>query len=155
MITDIACKETDYLDLAIVQEVICSVLALIVAPLIEPTMWIMPFNEIQYCWFDIAVVSVLEGFAVVFAILGQIYISPSLTALISSTASVYTAILGYIFLKESMRVPEVIGCVLIGFATLLASYRLHSSVSSYSVSNGYSSTALFEYNSVELPDLIR
>ena len=116
-----AVREVDYLELAIVEDIVCSVLTLSFALYYEPTMWISPYESIRKSYVDLLVVAVVEVFAVIFSILGQIYISPSLAALLFSTASVYAAVGGYIFLDEILTIPELFGCSLIAVATVIAS----------------------------------
>ena len=122
ILTDMAVREVDYLELAIVEDVCVSVLTLSFALYFEPTMWISPYISIRESYVDLLVVAVVEVFAVIFSILGQIYISPSLAALLFSTASVYAALGGYIFLGEGLTIPELFGCSLIAVATVIASY---------------------------------
>jgi drug/metabolite transporter (DMT)-like permease len=151
IVTDIACKEVDYMQLALVEYLSCSVLCVLIAPSLEPTMWVPPFQAVRSCWVDIIIVSVLECLGVVFTILGQIYISPSVTALVSSSGSVYAAVLAYYFLGENMNFSEILGCVLIGVATVLACYPVRSprSNSEEATSERYGT---FEYSVIELPE---
>lgn len=121
MFTDIAVRNADYLELAIVEDVVVSILTICMALWLEPAMWIFPFTSIRNSYLDITVVAMVEVFAVIFSILGQKYISPSLAALLFSTASVYAALGGYVFLGEGLTTPEIFGCVLIALATVVAS----------------------------------
>ena len=57
-------------------------------------MWVYPYVDIRRSYLDITVVAVVEVFAVMFSILGQIYVSPSLASLFFATASVYAALGG-------------------------------------------------------------
>jgi drug/metabolite transporter (DMT)-like permease len=124
MATDVASKKVDCLSLAIVEDLVCSILTIIAALTLEHDMWIAPYSFIRESWDLILIVAIVEGAAVVFGILGQIYVSPSLTALISSTASVYTAIGGYLFLHEVLSIIELLGCGLILMATILVSCQM-------------------------------
>jgi drug/metabolite transporter (DMT)-like permease len=130
MATDIASKKVDCISLAIVEDIVCSILSLIAALFLEDIMWDYPYKVILESWDLILIVAAVEGSAVVFGILGQKYINPSLTALISSSASVYTAIFGYYFLHETLNPIEFVGCALILIATLFASYRIDDEKSS-------------------------
>jgi drug/metabolite transporter (DMT)-like permease len=124
MATDVAVKEVDCLSLAVVENFVCSVLTIAAAMAFEPNMVKYPYNVIAESWDLIVIVASVEGSAVVFGILGQVYINPSITALISSSASVYTAIGGYFFLGEVLRPVELLGCALILSATVAASYQI-------------------------------
>jgi drug/metabolite transporter (DMT)-like permease len=124
MATDVAAKNVNCLSLAIIEDLVCSILTICAAVVFERKMLIDPYYAIRESWDLILIVAVVEGSAVVFGIFGQIYISPSMTALISSSASVYTAIGGYIFLDESLQPVEILGCGLVLSATAFASYQL-------------------------------
>ena len=126
MATDVAAKEVDCLSLAVVENLVCSVLTIAAAMIFEPDMMKYPYNVIGESWDLIVIVATVEGSAVVFGILGQVYINPSITALISSSASVYTAIGGYVFLGEVLRPVELLGCGLILSATAAASYQIET-----------------------------
>mmetsp|Transcript_20716 Transcript_20716/g.20065 ORF Transcript_20716/g.20065 Transcript_20716/m.20065 type:complete len:330 (-) Transcript_20716:453-1442(-) len=130
MATDIASKKVDCISLAIVEDMVCSILSLIAAVLLEDIMWDYPYEMILKSWDLILIVAAVEGSAVVFGILGQKYINPSLTALISSSASVYTAIIGYFFLHETLNSLESMGCALILIATIFASFQISDEKSS-------------------------
>jgi hypothetical protein len=93
----------DCISLAVVEDLITSIFTIIAAIALEPDMLVYPYAAIRGSWDIIFIVAAVEGSAVVFGILGQVYINPSITALISSSASVYCAIAGYVFLDELMR----------------------------------------------------
>ena len=124
MATDVAAKVVDCISLAVVEDLVCSLLTLFAAFSLEPQMMSYPYDAIIRSWDIILIVAVVEGSAVVLGILGQVYVSPSVTALISSSASVYTAIGGYLFLGEILRPLEMLGCVLILAATVYAARQV-------------------------------
>ena len=124
MATDVAAKVVDCISLAVVEDLVCSLLTLFAAFSLEPQMMSYPYESIIRSWDLILIVAVVEGSAVVLGILGQVYVSPSVTALISSSASVYTAIGGYLFLGEILRPLEMLGCVLILAATVYAARQV-------------------------------
>ena len=107
MATDVAAKKVDCLSLAIVEDLVTSILTIIAALFLESEMLVYPYTAIMGSWDLILIVAAVEGAAVVFGILGQVHISPSTTALISSSASVYAAIGGYFFLHESSILPAI------------------------------------------------
>ena len=60
------------------------------------------------------------GAAYTLQILGQKYTNPTLATLLMSLESVFAAIAGWLILKETMGVREIVGCVLI-FAAIVVS----------------------------------
>ena len=122
--TDVASKKVDCLSLAVVEDLVTSIFTIIAAIAFEPEMLVYPYTVIRGSWDLILIVAAVEGGAVVFGILGQVHINPSVTALISSSASVYCAVGGYFFLHELLRPVEILGCVLILIATIYASCQI-------------------------------
>ena len=142
MATDVAAKKVDCLSLAIVEDLVTSILTIIAALFLESEMLVYPYTAIMGSWDLILIVAAVEGAAVVFGILGQVHISPSTTALISSSASVYAAIGGYFFLHESLRPIEMTGGALILLTTIYASCQIKN------VEDTSTSRAKISYSSI-------
>ncbi|NLX62270.1 MAG: DMT family transporter, partial [Tissierellia bacterium] len=60
------------------------------------------------------------GVAYTLQIIGQKYTNPTLASIIMSLESVFSVISGAIFLNESMIAREIIGCVLVFIAVIIA-----------------------------------
>lgn len=60
------------------------------------------------------------GVAYTLQIIGQKYTNPTLAAIIMSLESVFSVISGVIFLNESMSLREILGCVLVFIAVIIA-----------------------------------
>lgn len=145
--TDVASKKVDCVSLAVIEDLITSILTIIAAILLESNMLIYPYQEIRECWDLILIVAAVEGSAVVLGILGQVYVNPSITALISSSASVYASLGGYFFLHEMLHPVEILGGVLILIATVYASHQIQNEESlpllkSFGTKNLYSSVEI-------------
>ena len=124
--TDVASKKVNCISLAVIEDLTTSVFTIAAAILLESNMLAYPYEKIRESWDLILIVGALEGSAVLLGTLSQIYISPSIVALISSSASVYTSIGGFFFLHEVLRPLEILGAVLILSATLYASYQVRN-----------------------------
>jgi drug/metabolite transporter (DMT)-like permease len=65
-----------------------------------------------------------SGIAYTLQIVGQKYAEPTLASIVMSLESVFAALGGWIFLEDALTPRELIGCVLVFLAILLAQLRL-------------------------------
>jgi drug/metabolite transporter (DMT)-like permease len=78
-------------------------------------------SEIIDCAGPILYSAILSvGVAYTLQIIGQKYTNPTLASILMSLESVFSAISGAIYLKESMLAREIFGCVLVFIAVLIA-----------------------------------
>lgn len=61
-----------------------------------------------------------SGIAYTFQIIGQKHLSPTIASLIMSLESVFAALAGWLFLKETLSTKEMIGCGLVFAAVILS-----------------------------------
>ena len=77
--------------------------------------------DILSCWLPIGYAGILSmGVAYSLQVLGQQRLEPTAASLIMSLESVVAAITGWLILKESMTVPELLGCALVFAAVILS-----------------------------------
>jgi len=78
-------------------------------------------SEIIDCAGPILYSAILSvGVAYTLQIIGQKYTNPTLASILMSLESVFSAISGAIYLKESMLAREIFGCVLVFIAVIIA-----------------------------------
>jgi drug/metabolite transporter (DMT)-like permease len=123
ILSDIASKRVDCIDLTCYQFLVVAVLSVITAVIFEPHYWTTspPLKSVPISggWDMILLVSITEGAGVMFATLGQMYVTPSRASIIYSFEGVTTAIFAYIFLHETMTLLEFIGCALVFLSSFL------------------------------------
>ena len=86
----------------------------------QPTLEIIGNTAFQILYLGIC----SNGIAYTFQMFGQKYLDPSPASLIMSLESVFAAISGWLILHERMSGTEILGCVLIAFAIVLAQVTL-------------------------------
>ena len=93
--------------------VLCSVIALVVE---EPTI-----SGILAAWLPIAYAGVMScGVAYTLQIIGQKGMNPTVASLILSLESVISVLAGWLLLNQTLSVKEIIGCVIMFAAIILA-----------------------------------
>lgn len=114
---DIYASKVDPLRLNVVQVLVCTLLSAIVALSAEDITW----QAIRGNWISIAYAGVLSmGAAYGMQILGQRDVEPSTASLIMSLEAVFAVLCGVIFLQETMSKWEILGCILLFIAVVLA-----------------------------------
>ena len=84
-------------------------------------------DGILACWKDILYVAVFSGaLGYTFQIIGQKYTEPTLASLIMCLESVFAAIGGWILLNQTLSGREILGCVLMLSASVIALLPSHS-----------------------------
>ena len=107
----------DCLRLSMVQFAVCGFLSMIAA-----FIWETPALSgiLQAKWALLYSGVMSSGIAYTLQMVGQKRCKPQLASLIMSLESVFCALCGFVFLKEKMSVPELIGCTLMMGAVVLA-----------------------------------
>jgi len=107
----------DGVKMACIQFFVCGFLSLIAMFLFESPV----VSSILQAWIPLLYTGVLScGVAYTFQILGQKNVIPSIASLIMSLEAVFCAIGGWILLGESLSIKEMIGCILVFSAIILA-----------------------------------
>ncbi|WP_459129687.1 DMT family transporter [Guggenheimella bovis] len=103
--------------LSLFQFIVASSLSAIVAFAIEtPTLSNMILDKYAILFSGVVVV----GGAFTLQILGQQYVEPALASIIMSFESVFAVLFGFLLLHETLQTREIIGCILMFIAILLA-----------------------------------
>jgi len=107
----------DGVKLSCIQFFVCGFFSLIAMFLFETPV----FSSILHAWIPLLYTGVLScGVAYTFQILGQKNVNPSIASLIMSLEGVFCALGGWLLLGESLSIKEIIGCILVFGAILLA-----------------------------------
>lgn len=107
----------DSIKLSFMQFTVCGLLSLIGALIFEhPT--VSQFNDAWFCILYAGVFS--SGIAYTLQMAGQKYAEPSVASIVLSLESVFAALAGWVILDERLSGKEIIGCVLVFGAVILA-----------------------------------
>lgn len=116
IIVDIYVNRVDSLKLSLVQFITAGVLSTIAAIVFENP----SIASIIDCAGPILYTAIMVvGVAYTLQIVGQRYTNPTISAIIMSLESVFSAISGVIFLNESMNIKELIGCAFMFLAVII------------------------------------
>jgi drug/metabolite transporter (DMT)-like permease len=122
---DAGAKRVDCVDLTCVEFCTSLILSTIPSLYLESHMWVWPMPAFQQGWAMIVFVGITEGSAFLISTIGQMHAtSNARSALIFSLEAVFTAILGYLFLNETLTPLEIFGCFLMFMATVISSESL-------------------------------
>jgi drug/metabolite transporter (DMT)-like permease len=117
LVIDHFSPKTDGIKLSCIQFFVCGVLSIPFMFLFETVDW----SNILDCWLQISYVGVMScGVAYTLQILGQKYTEPTIASLILSLESVFAVIFGILLLHEQISGREIIGCLIMFSAFLLA-----------------------------------
>lgn len=117
MVIDRFVGKVDGVKLSFVQFVTAGILSLIASFIAEEP----KIGEIIDCAGPILYSAIMSvGVAYTLQIIGQKYTNPTLAAIIMSLESVFSVISGAIFLSESMIPREILGCILVFIAVIIA-----------------------------------
>ena len=109
----------DGVKMSCLQFFVCGFLSMIAMFLFETP----AISSILHAWIPLLYTGVLScGVAYTFQILGQKSVIPSIASLIMSLEAVFCAIGGWILLDESLSIKELIGCLLVFGAIILAQF---------------------------------
>ena len=107
----------DGVKMSCIQFFVCGLLSFIAMFLFETPV----LSSILHAWIPLLYTGVLScGVAYTFQILGQKDVIPSIASLIMSLEAVFCAIGGWVLLGESLSIKELIGCILVFSAIILA-----------------------------------
>ena len=107
----------DSVKLSFMQFAVCGTLSLIGALIFEKP----SISQFSDAWFCIVYAGVFSsGIAYTLQMAGQKYTEPSVASIIMSLESVFAAIFGWLILGERLNGREIIGCVLVFSAVILA-----------------------------------
>lgn len=120
MAGDRGCKKCDVMTLTAIDFVVVTVMSLITSFILEPDEWIYPYTHIRANLTNVIAVGITEAAGFVYCALGQIVVNSSRTALILSMEALSGAFFGYLFLKESLSVLEVCGCIIVSFSFIIS-----------------------------------
>lgn len=144
---DAGSKRVDCVDLTTIEFTTTFVLSIIPSLYYESHLWAWPMPALQQGWSMVVFVGITEGAAFLISTIGQMHAtSNARSALIFSLEAVVTAILGYIFLSESLSYIEMAGCLLMFLATVISSESLDAADedSDVGVEDGRTSTESIE-----------
>ena len=117
LVIDHFSPKTDGIKLSCIQFFVCGVFSIPFMFLFETVDW----SNILDCWLQISYVGVMScGVAYTLQILGQKYTEPTIASLILSLESVFAVIFGILLLNEQVSGREIIGCIIMFSAFLLA-----------------------------------
>ncbi len=106
----------DGLKLSCLQFFVGGIISLVLAIAFENPKW----SSILGAWVSIVYAGVLScGVAYTLQIIGQKYVEASFATLIMSMESVFAVLASAVILKETMRVEEIIGCIIMFVALIL------------------------------------
>lgn len=78
-------------------------------------------SAIAQCWLPIGYAGILScGVAYTFQIVGQAHTEPTVASLLMSLESVFALLFGWILLGQGLKLPELIGCLLVFSGVILA-----------------------------------
>ena len=121
LLIDRYAKNLDSIKLACCQFLFCSLFSMIIA---------LTFEEVQLKTIIEGSIPILYGglasvgIAYTLQIVGQKYTSPSNAAMIMSTETIFGVLAGMIFLNEVLGYREIIGCILMMVAIIIAQFDL-------------------------------
>lgn len=121
VIIGIMSPKVNALKLALIQYVVCAVLSIIVALVVESNTW----DGIYQAAIPILYGGILSvGIAYTLQVIAQKKASPAHAAIILSLEAVFAAIGGWLVLDEQLGYRAIIGCGLMLLGMLVAQYRL-------------------------------
>jgi len=107
----------DGVKLSCVQFFVSGVIATVIALVLEKP----ELKQIMAAWLPIAYAGVLScGVAYTLQIIGQKDIDPTIASLVLSLESVVSVLAGWLLLKQSLSIRELVGCVVMFIAIILA-----------------------------------
>lgn len=106
----------DCIKLSCYQFLVCAVLSVVPMITEHPTM-----ESVVACWLPIAYAGLCSsGIAYTLQMIGQKHVEATLASLLMSLESVFSVVFGFILLHEKLSYRELIGCVLMFGAVILA-----------------------------------
>lgn len=117
MVIDYFAPRCNGVKLSCIQFLVCGILCMIVALIFEKPQ----LGQILDAWLPIAYAGILScGVAYTLQIIGQKGMNPTVASLILSLESVISVLAGWVLLQQTLSVRELIGCVIMFAAIILA-----------------------------------
>ncbi len=116
---------TDIILLSIIQFLVCSVLSMSTAFILERTTWQQVYNALIPILYG-GIMSV--GVAYTFQIMGQRYALPAHAAIILSMESLFAALGGWLILSEVMTSRQIAGAVMMLIGVVISQIRKYNTV---------------------------
>lgn len=119
LVIDYFTKKVNPVKLSLMQFTVMSILSIIVAVILERES--ISLNNLLVSWKSIAYAGLFSAcIAYTLQMVGQKYTEPVLASLILSLESVFGALSGYLFLNEILSIKELIGCIVVFIAIVIA-----------------------------------
>lgn len=119
LVIDYFTKKVNPVKLSLMQFTVMSILSIIVAVILERES--ISLNNLIVSWKSIAYAGLFSAcIAYTLQMVGQKYTEPVLASLILSLESVFGALSGYLFLNEILSIKELIGCIVVFIAIVIA-----------------------------------
>ena len=117
LVIDFAPASLDGVKLSCVQFLVAGIFSLVLALLFET----FSFSDILSAWVPLLYTGVVSsGVGYTLQILGQRTVNPTVASLILSLESVFAALAGWVLLRQPLSPRELVGCVLVFGAVVLA-----------------------------------
>lgn len=117
LIIDHFSPKCDGIKLSCIQFLTAGIIGIICMFIFETPVW----ADILDCWLPIMYTGVMSsGIAYTLQVLGQKHAEPTVASLIMSLESVFAVLFGVLLLGESFRFIEIVGCIVIFTAVVLA-----------------------------------
>ena len=117
LVIDYFAPKCDGVKLSCIQFLVCGVICSVIAFIVEKP----ELSQILAAWLPIAYAGIMScGVAYTLQIIGQKGMNPTVASLILSLESVISVLAGWVLLKQALSVRELIGCVIMFAAIILA-----------------------------------
>ena len=117
LLVDHFANEVDGIRLAVIEFLTASVMGAVMMLLFEQPSWSAVYSA---RWSILYTGIMSSGVAYTLQIIGQCGLNPAIASLIMSLESVFSAVAGFLILRQVMTGREMIGCALMGIAIILA-----------------------------------
>ena len=115
--------KVDGVKLSCIQFFVAGGISCILAPIIDPALgFALPgVSNVLACWFNILYAGIMScGVAYTFQVVAQADVEPTLASMLLCLESVFAVLAGAVILGEAMGAREIIGCVLMFVAIVVA-----------------------------------
>ena len=117
LVIDYFAPKCDGVKLSCIQFLVCGIICIVIALITEKP----GISQILAAWMPIVYAGVLScGVAYTLQIIGQKGMNPTVASLILSLESVISVLAGWVILHEALSVREILGCVIMFAAIILA-----------------------------------
>lgn len=117
LVVDHFAADVDAVRLNCIQAGVCAIASAVVMAFTEK----VRIPDLVNCWVPLCYTGFLSmGAAYSLQIIGQKHVEPTTASLIMSLESVFAALFGWLLLKETMSLTEVLGCMLMFTAVILS-----------------------------------